>query len=178
MIELKVPNERIAVLIGIKGKIKKEIEAATSTKMEIDSKEGDVFVTGKNGLDIFSAKQIIKAVARGFNPEIALLLIKPDYSFEAVDVSEFTKTRNAMIRLKGRVIGKEGKSRKTIERLTETYISVYGKQIGIIGTVENAQNARKAIENLLKGAQHSNVFRWLERKKRQIKQKELEEKGI
>lgn len=172
--ELKIPKERIAVLIGKNGEIKKQIEEATNTKLEIDSKEGDIFITGKDGLDIFSAKQIVRSVGRGFNPEISLLLLKPDYSFELVDISEYAKSKNSVIRLKGRVIGKEGKSRKTVERLTECYISVYGKTIGIIGKVEYAQNARKAIVNLLKGSQHTNVFRWLENKKRQLRQMELE----
>ena len=108
--ELKIPKERIAVLIGKNGEIKKQIEEATKTKLEIDSKEGDVFITGKDGLAIFSAKQIVRAVARGFNPEIAMLLLKHDYSLEIVEMNQFVKSKNSMIRLKGRVIGKEGKS--------------------------------------------------------------------
>ncbi len=175
--ELKIPKERIAVLIGKNGEIKKQIEEATKTKLEIDSKEGDVFITGKDGLAIFSAKQIVRAVARGFNPEIAMLLLKHDYSLEIVEMNQFVKSKNSMIRLKGRVIGKEGKSRKTIEHLTECYISVYGKTIGIIGRIEYAQNAKKAIESLLKGSNHANVFRSLERKRRQLRQRELEGKS-
>lgn len=174
--ELKIPKERIAILIGRKGEIKKEIEQSTNTKIEVDSKEGDIFIIGKNGLDIFCAKQIIRAIGRGFNPEIALLLLKPDYSFEMLDIGSYAKTKNSIIRLKGRVIGKSGKSRRTIERLTECYISVYGKTIGIIGRVEQAQNARKAIDSLLKGSQHANAFRWLESKRRQLRLRELEEK--
>ncbi len=173
--ELKIPKERIAVLIGKNGEIKKQIEEHTNTKLEIDSKEGDVFITGKDGLTIFTAKQIIRAVGRGFNPEIALLLLKPEYSFELVDIGEYAKSKNSVIRLKGRVIGKEGKSRKTIEKLTECYISVYGKTIGIIGKIEYSQNARKAIVSLLKGSNHANIFRQLENKRRQLRQKELEE---
>ena len=172
--ELKIPKERIAILIGKNGEIKKQIEESTNTQLEIDSKEGDIFITGKDGLGIFSAKQIIRAIGRGFNPELALLLLKPDYSFELVDISEFAKSKNSIIRLKGRVIGKEGKSRKTIERLTECYISVYGKTIGIIGKIEYAQNAKKAVEILLKGGNHANIFRSLENKRRQLRQRELQ----
>ncbi len=174
--ELKIPKERIAVLIGKKGEIKKQIEESTKTALEIDSKEGDIFITGKDGLAIFSAKQIVRAIGRGFNPDIALLLLKQDYSFEMVDISEYAKSKNSIIRLKGRVIGKDGRSRKTIEKLTDCYISVYGKTISVIGIIEEAQNARKAISNLLKGSNHTNVFRWLENKKRQLRQRELEEK--
>ncbi len=174
--ELKIPKERIAVLIGKNGEIKKEIEESTKTTLEIDSKEGDIFITGKDGLNIFTAKQIIRAVGRGFNPEIALFLLKHDYAFELVDIGKFAKSKSSAKRLKGRVIGKEGKSRKTIEKLTDCYISVFGKTIGIIGKVEESKNAKRAVESLLKGSNHSNIFRWLENKRRQLKQREFEDK--
>ena len=76
-----------------------------------------------------------------------------------------------MIRLKGRVIGQEGKSRKIIEGLTETYISVYGKTISIIGQAENVSVARRAIESLLAGSNHATVYRWLEKKRRELVRK-------
>src|SRR3989338_6029713 len=123
--ELKVPKNRVDVIIGKEGTIKKEIEETTSTKLNIDSKEGDVFVAGEDALGLYTAREIIKAIGRGFNPEVAKLLLKPDYIFEVVDVSEYVKSKEAMLRLKGRVIGKEGKSRRLIEELTECNISVF-----------------------------------------------------
>ena len=68
-------------------------------------------------------------------------------------------------------IGEGGKSRKTIEDLTECYISVYGKTIGIIGEPENVAAARKAVEDLLKGSPHGNVYKLLEKRRRMIKRK-------
>ena len=40
--ELKIPKDRIAVLIGKNGEVKREIEELTESRIEIDSKEGDV----------------------------------------------------------------------------------------------------------------------------------------
>ena len=84
-------------------------------------------------------------------------------------MNDFAKTKNDSVRLKGRVIGSEGKSRNAIEELTETNISVYGKTIGIIGLQQNVASAKKAIESLLSGSPHSNVYRFLERNNRAIK---------
>lgn len=167
--ELKVPKNRVAVIIGKEGATKKEIEQNTSTKMSIDSKEGDIIVSGEDALGLYSAREIIKAIGRGFNPEVALLLLKPDYIFEVIDVSEYVKSKDSMLRLKGRVIGKEGKSRKLIEELTETFISVFGKTVSIIGAAENALSSRRAIESLLKGSTHANVYKWLEKRRRETK---------
>lgn len=167
--ELKVPKERIAVLIGVKGEIKQRIEEETRIKLFVDSKEGDVRLTGDDSLGLFSAREIIKAIARGFSPETALLLLKNDYAFELLNIGDYIgKSDKSATRLKGRVIGTEGKTRKHVEDLTETHISVYGKTIGIIGEVETVMLARRAIESLLAGATHSSVYKWLEKKKKEL----------
>ncbi len=124
--ELKLPKERIAVLIGKKGEIKKRIEEETKTEINVDSKEGDIIIKGGDALSLFNAREVITAIGRGFNPEIAELLLKGDYGLEIINITEFTgKSKSTMLRLKGRVIGKEGKSRRTIEELTECYITIY-----------------------------------------------------
>jgi len=172
--ELKVPKNRVAVIIGREGAIKKEIEESTKTKINIDSKEGDIFVSGEDAIGLYTAREIIKAVGRGFNPEVARRLLKPDYIFDVVDLSEYAgKSKETMLRLKGRVIGKEGKSRKIIEELTECSISVFGKTISIIGLPEPVSSARYAIESLLRGSTHANVYKWLEKKRREIKRKAI-----
>ena len=176
--ELKIPKERVAVLIGKNGEIKKQVEDETSTKIEVNSEEGDVKLSGKDSLKLYSAREIVKAIARGFNPEVALLLLKPDYCFELVNITDFAKTKGSEMRLKGRVIGSEGKSRKHIENLTDSNICVYGKTIGIIAEAEKLSLCRRAIESLLKGSPHSNVYKWLEKQRRELRSIEYESKNI
>ena len=170
--ELKIPKERVAVLIGKKGETKRKIEELTNTKMLVDSKEGDIFVSGNDALSLFSVKDILKAIGRGFNPDVALQILKPDYVFEMIEIGDFARTQNDSLRLKGRVIGTEGKSRSQIEELTETNICVYGKTIGIVGRQDNVPVAKRAIDMLLSGSPHANVYKWLERMRRSIKGKE------
>ena len=89
--DLKIPKERIAVLIGKSGEVKKALEETTNTRIDIDSHEGDVTVRGEDPLTLFSVRDIIRAIARGFNPEIAQLLLKQDYMFELVELRDFVK---------------------------------------------------------------------------------------
>ena len=173
--ELKIPRERVAVLIGKDGEVKKSIEEETSSKIKVDSKDGDIFVLGEDALGLYTAREVIKAVGRGFNPDIAKLLLKQDYVFEIVNLPNFAKSRESMLRLKGRVIGKDGKSRKLIEQLTESHICVYGKTISIIGEPESASLAKQSVESLLKGSTHANVYKWLEKKRRELKRKAIME---
>lgn len=166
--ELKIPEERVAVLIGKDGETKKEIENSTKCKLDV-SKEGDVTISGEEGLILYTTREIVKAIGRGFNPKIALLLLKTDYVLEIIDMKNIAgKSKNTMDRLKGRVIGKGGKSREEIERLTTTNISVYGKTIGILGDTQQVIIAREAVAMLLTGSMHKTVFQFLERKKKKM----------
>lgn len=172
--QIKIPKERIAVFIGTKGEIKRQIEEHTKTKIDVDSKEGEITVKGEDAVLLYSTRDIIKAIARGFNPEIALMLLKQDYAFDVINLPAYDNP-SQLNRIKGRVIGANGRSRQLIEEHTETFISVYGKTISLIGTIDNVTVARRAIEMLIKGSPHSNVYRWLERMRRTLKRREFED---
>ncbi|MEK6967269.1 MAG: KH domain-containing protein [Nanoarchaeota archaeon] len=171
--EIKIPKERVAILIGKKGEIKKKIEAETGISLEVDSKEGDVFVRGEDALNLYSAREVIRAIGRGFNPDIALQLLKGDYVLEIISLGDIAKKKETLQRLKGRVIGAGGKTRRLIEDLSEVNMSVYGKTISILGEIENIYIAKTAIQNLLKGSPHSSVYQWLEKKRHEIKKRSL-----
>lgn len=162
--EIKIPKERISVLIGKDGSAKRQIESKTKTILKIDSKEGNVNITGEDSLDVYNTTNIITAIGRGFNPRIALLLLGENFVLEIVYIRDFSgKSKLKQIRIKSRVIGKKGKARSLIEEITGTHISIYGKTVSIIGEVEKAFVARRAIEMLLSGSKHSSVYGWLER---------------
>jgi ribosomal RNA assembly protein len=171
--DLKIPKERVAVLIGKGGEVKKEIEEISQTTLDIDSQEGDIHIKGKDPIKLYTAKDVVHAIGRGFNPEIAISLFKSDYSFELLNLHDYIKSPNDKYRLKGRVIGKEGKSRQIIEDLINVNISVYGKTIGIIGMAQFVMVARRAIESLLTGSPHSKIYKWLETQRRELKKSEL-----
>jgi ribosomal RNA assembly protein len=152
---ISVPKERLAVLIGKYGAVKKEVEKRTDTRIEISD---DVVVEG-DGIGVLDAENFIRAVSRGFTPDQAMELIDSEKTLAVV---QLPKDKNLLMRIRARIIGKEGKSRRNIERLTRTEIVVYGRTVGIIGNYENAEHAREAVEKLAKGSKHSNVFRYLE----------------
>ena len=104
----------------------------------------------------------MKAIARGFSPLRAYKLLNEDNYLEIIDLSDHLSTPKAVKRIKGRVIGKGGKTRKLIEERTGALISVYGKTIAIIGDGISLSIAKKAIGMLIKGANHSTVYTYLE----------------
>lgn len=171
--EISVPKERVAVIIGHQGEVKRALQQHAGIALHIDSKEGLVTLEGEESIKLYAAQQVIKAIARGFNPDIAQLLLRQDYVLEQLKLTDYAGTKEAMQRLKGRVIGMKGKSRTHIEELTECFVSVYGKTVSIIGPSDWANVAKRAVERLLEGQMHATVWKFLERMRRQLKQQEL-----
>lgn len=168
-LRLRVPQDRVGVLIGHDGTTKEYIEEKTKSKIEVDSQEGDVFIEGEEPLKAFRAMEMVKAVGRGFPPEKAFKLLDDDFLIlDIVNLSHLQP--KALRRIKGRIIGKNGKTREIIENLVSVWISVYGKTVGIIGYSHQIRIAHTAIEMIINGAPHSTVYRFLEGKRRIMKE--------
>lgn len=161
MDEIKIPKARVAVLVGKKGETKKKIEKNTKTELKI-SKEGDVIIKGES-IDVYVTKLIIKAIGRGFNPNIALKLLNEKNTLEVIDIKEYIGGSEKKIkRMKGRLIGTQGRAWKMLESKTNTDVSIFGKTIAIIGEIEDVNLARRAFEKLLGGAPHGKVYKFIE----------------
>lgn len=177
-IYMKIPLERAGVLIGNKGSTKAEIEKGTGTNIFVDGKTGEVVIessaNSKDPSGILKARDLINAIARGFSPERAFRLFSDGQILEIIDLKDILgDSRNQLIRVKGRVIGEKGKTRRIIENLTNVYVSVYGHTVALIGDYEEVRVAKEAIEMLLKGMQHGTVYRFLNRKHIDLKKREL-----
>ncbi len=172
---VKIPLERVAVLVGKDGKVKKKIEEY-GVKLNIDSKNGDITVEGDDAVTELDVQNVVKAIGRGFSPHHALLLLNEDYYFELMDMRDYAgKSTKNIHRVAGRVIGKDGKTRMAIEDTTGVKLSVYGTTICIIGKAESMDIAGKAIDMLLNGSNHSTVYTFLNKEKKRMK---LEEFGL
>jgi len=161
-----IPKERIAVLIGKGGKVKKDIEKKGKVAIVIDSESGEVSVTRKLEKDALPAMislDIIKAIARGFSPQKAYKLWSPNTYLETIDLTEFLgPSSKSLERVRARIIGREGKVRNYIARLTSTDIVIYGKTVSILGEADNAGLAKEAVFKIIDGLPHNAVFRFLE----------------
>jgi len=163
---VRIPNERLHVLIGKDGKTKQEIEKKANVTINVNS-DGEVEITGEMA-DIYFAKDIVKAIGRGFEPKIALKILKEGHNLLIINLKEHFPNENAIKRIKGRVIGEEGKVKSEIETATESYISVFGNTIAIISKFDTLEFAKEAVYKILDGAPHTTVFNYLSKVKKEI----------
>ncbi len=162
---IKIPRERVGVLIGHEGETKRLLEKKCNVKLNISS-DGSISIISpeEDGLREWKALHIVKAIGRGFNPRHALVLLGDNYVLSIINIYELSNGKEARVRrIRARVIGEGGKAKTTIETLTKTRISVYGKTISIIGKEEDVEAAERGIEMLIDGARHATVYKFLER---------------
>jgi len=173
MQEVRIAGSRVGVLIGKAGVTKKDLETKTHTIITVDSKEGLIKVeaTDENTISLLRAVEVINAINRGFSPERAFEMIEDeDLLLDVVDLSALADSPRQLDRLRGRIIGKDGRAREQIEDMTDVEISVFGKTVALIGYPEQMKTARAAIDMLIEGIPHENVFAFLDKKKKESKQ--------
>ena len=177
---MKIGKNRIAVLIGRDGEIKKGIENKLGVIINLDSLSGNCEILPKPDdpnyvpLNVFTAQKVVTAVNRGFNPIKALKLLEDNYEIEIFNLLKIIgKSDKRIKRVKGRIIGRNGEMRRAIERFAESFISVYGKTVSIIADYDNLQVARKAVSMLINGMPHHVVLKFLENKYNEKKKEQF-----
>lgn len=176
MKNLKVPLERVGVLIGRAGEVKRRIEEACRVKLEVNGATGDVTITladDPGEAAPLKAAEIVMAIGRGFSPDRAFSLLEEGWELRVVDLMEYARSREDLPRVRARLIGSQGKARRTIEELTGTYVSIYGDTACVVGQHEHAAIAEEAIRKLASGSPHAAVYSFLQRMRRTLKLEEL-----
>lgn len=138
-----------------------KIEDKSSVKVAFG--KNSVTIKGKE-FDEFIVEKILGAIDFGFDFEDAMLLFDENFVLEFIEIKSITHRKNTKD-VRARVIGKNGKAMKTIENLTESVLVLNGNTVGIIVLSENLDVTVQALESLIRGAKHGNVFAYLEKNK-------------
>ena len=84
---LKIPKNRILALIGKEGEIKSCLEKIMNCKINVSS-EGEVELFSEDSFGLLKAKNIVKAIGRGFDPDESLVLLDDEFILHIVNLHE------------------------------------------------------------------------------------------
>jgi ribosomal RNA assembly protein len=169
---VKIPSERVPVIIGKNGEVKREIERRGRVKLEVDS-EGEVEISGESSIDEWKTVEVAKAVGRGFGPDKAFKLFSDEFYLKIIDLKQICSSDKEITRYKGRVIGHAGKAKRVIEAISGADLCIYGNTVSMIGRLNELGLAESAVDKLLEGASHAKVYSLLEKGRGRMREERL-----
>jgi ribosomal RNA assembly protein len=175
---IRVPADRIGVIVGRDGRVKRRIEQLTNARIEV-TPDGVVTITGStetaNPVLTWKARDIVRAMARGFSPKNALTLIDEDTRLIVISLRDSVgSSPDQLKRVAGRIIGEKGRTRRVVEEITQTKVCAYGRTVSMIGTDPGLEYATRALTMLVEGAPHGVVYKYLEKMRREMNRQRAE----
>ncbi|RME14491.1 MAG: hypothetical protein D6797_08675 [Bdellovibrio sp.] len=168
---LRVNADRANV---IKNKYLKSLEERLAISLEIS--DSTITIEGEAN-DVFFAKPIIEAIGRGFSLDDALKLLNSNYTLHIIELRDFCNSDSCMERVKARVIGRGGSIKTTIERATDSKISVFGHTVAVIAPLYSISYALEALSKIIRGAKHTSVLNYLSSIRKQLYYEKLSGKN-
>tara|TARA_Y100000310_G_C20554202_1_gene749690 strand:- start:63 stop:596 length:534 start_codon:yes stop_codon:yes gene_type:complete len=153
---------------------KKDLEKKLNVKLSLVGKqlsiEGDSFNT-------YEAQLVLEAIDLGFSTDKALLLKNEDFVFRKIHIKDHTRRKN-LEEVRGRIIGTRGKTKKTLESLTDSHIVIDDNFVSVISPSANIEEATTAITNIIRGTKQTNAYKFLEKLNQKDFQNDSEDLGL
>jgi len=153
----KILSEKPMRIIKAKEDLKKIIG------VNIENRGKEIYLEGAPE-DEFIAEKIVDALDFGFPFSSAVSIKEDDFHFEIFDIRDYTP-RKDLETVRGRIIGTDGKTLKTLTILSNCFFEINGNKIGLIGPADHIKTARESIISLIRGSKQANVYRVLEKSK-------------
>ena len=140
---------------------KNKVQLEEKLKVSIAIQGKKVMFEG-SPINEYTASAVLDAVSFGFSVKESLTLCTDTIAFKRIPIREFTRRKN-LKDVRSRLIGREGKTRRTIEEISGCSVIIAESAVGIIGDAKAIDDATQAIIRIIKGAKQANAYRLLER---------------
>ncbi|ABP94828.1 MULTISPECIES: KH domain-containing protein [Metallosphaera] len=163
---VSVPDEKLDLVKSLLD----DLSRMGGVEIIYDEKVKNFIVDPKNQNPYQALKvvSVIRAIGLGVSVSDALKLMGEEVMMDVIDLKEISNSRDNMTRVKGRIIGEGGKTKKIIQEYTGVSVVISGHYITLLGNYEQIPIAKKALELLVKGREHSTVYRYLDRAEQQL----------
>lgn len=164
MQQILIPHKRAELLLGDK-RLRDSICKRLKCRIEVN--ENTITVSGE-AYEEYNARNVLTAFGRGFDVDDAYKLLSENYFFNSINLKEVFKSEDRIRDIKGRLIGKEGKTKEYIEAVSGAKMCVHGNTASFIGTVDELKIADSAVQVLLDGGTHKKAYRVMENARRKM----------
>jgi ribosomal RNA assembly protein len=124
---------------------------------------------------LYKFDKFVRGLKAGFDIKKLLNILDNDWDILEIDLKLiFEKKINHIIRIKGRIIGEEGKVLEELKKRTNADIIIKDKYIYILGDNVSLQSAYEGIKRIIKGEKHGTVFNYLDKYIKDLKNKDKE----
>ncbi len=130
-------------------------------KVEIDIRGLDVKIKGE-AVNVHKTVKILDAIHDGFEIKNSFKLLNEKNQLKVVRLKDFASSGRSVEKMKGRIIGRGGRTKELIEELSNVSVSVHEDRVSFIGKPEEVSIAKKAVGMLINGKPHGRVYRYLE----------------
>ncbi len=150
--------ENLKEVLRSKSRLQKELD------IKLTNRGKNVFVNGLADKE-FMAIEVLEAINLGFSADRALELKQNDFMLQTVHIKDITK-RHDLDRVRARIIGSKGRTLKTLQNLTNCDLAMNDNEIGLIGPIQEMEDAVQAVTSLVQGSKQGNVYGRLERQRK------------
>ncbi len=148
-------------------KNKSQLEKKLNTKITLKGRQ--VTLISKNPLDEYEASIILDAMNFGFSAKKVLMIKEQEMLFRIINIKNFTRKKN-LNEVRARIIGTKGRTKRTIEDISNCHILIKDNEVGIICNAYDIEEIITGITNLIRGTKQSNTYRYLEKMNRRKKE--------
>lgn len=136
-----------------------EIERFFKVKITFNGRKADI---EGDSVGEYEASIVTEAINFGFSAKKALLLKEENMEFREIPIKGVTRRKN-LHEVRARLIGTEGKTKRTIEQISNCHVEINNNTVGVICPAETMDEALTGVKNVIKGTKQANVYRYLER---------------